>query len=333
MSSLLSNLLPGFRELRAPLAAGYIWLLALYLAIEPHVPDAEDADGLYATLLHLRDEASSVGLAVAVGFAAYLVGSLSEGALGALWQEDRVGLAGSFLWTAPYTSKGKQALEAELSARMNEISDLVGSGWIERFVVEPGDGSVPWAPDELSGLVRDYRESSMPYPDSADPTIAFFLYRAWADPKFDDEWLHRPAKPDDRMAAASVHRFLQDRVVREFRLMRTRLIGEEPELFSIVDRLQSEAEFRFAIVPPLAALAVATATRLGQWYEVLAVLVLSTLALWTLWRQGVLRLRQSGDQLLDTLSLRRVASPTLERLDALVAAVNNERQERQERAR
>jgi hypothetical protein len=311
--------MPGLRELRAPLAAGYLWLLALYLAIEPHVPDAKDAHGLYATLLHLRDAASSVGVAVAISFAAYIVGSLSEGLLGRLWQEDRLESAGSRLWTTPYTSNGAEALQAEISARtqaLDGVSQQGRFGWATPFVESDDRGrqGTTGSPD-LDALVHEYQVFSAPAA-IAGTSRRVLIY----EPGVPDgvSWWQGPESLNEDTADPMVRRFLSDRVVREFRLMRTRLIGEEPQLFALVDRLQSEAEFRFAIVPPLAALGIAVAYRSGAWYGIVAVLTVSVVAIWTLWRQGVLRLRQSGDALLDALSVRRVASPTLERLDAAV---------------
>jgi hypothetical protein len=45
----LTSLLPGLRELRAPLSAGVLWLLAIWFLAEPSVPDAEDATGIVAS--------------------------------------------------------------------------------------------------------------------------------------------------------------------------------------------------------------------------------------------------------------------------------------------
>jgi hypothetical protein len=310
--SFLSNALPGFRELRAPLAAGYIWLLAIYVAIEPHVPDAKHAHGLYATLLHLRDAASSVGLAVAVSFAAYLVGAISEGVLGRFWQEDRLASVGSPIWAAPYTSKGKDALEAEVLAHGRRLGEVqppsAPYGWATPFVTNIASDS-----PELNSLIEEYRVSSDPFPGIAGDLVYVYVPFAY---RRDSPWRQdHLVKPNEAWAAVS--KFLSDRVVRDFRLMRIRLMGKETELFAVADRLQAEAEFRFAIVPPLAALAIAVASRV-EWYVGLVVLILTAGTLWTLARQGILRLRQSGDTLLDALRVGRVASPTLELLDAAV---------------
>jgi hypothetical protein len=74
---MLTSLLPGLRELRAPLAAGYIWLLAGWIAFESRVADRDDATEVLRSLYRLDDALSGVGLFAAATFVAYLVGSLS----------------------------------------------------------------------------------------------------------------------------------------------------------------------------------------------------------------------------------------------------------------
>lgn len=82
--TLLSSVLPGLRELRAPLAAGYLWLLAAWLTAEPYLPSRSEATGLLKAMLELEDAISAVGVAAVLSFAAYLVGSISETVFGVL---------------------------------------------------------------------------------------------------------------------------------------------------------------------------------------------------------------------------------------------------------
>ncbi|ADI04389.1 hypothetical protein SBI_01268 [Streptomyces bingchenggensis BCW-1] len=51
-----ASLLPGFRELRTPLAAGYLYLLSLFLFVADHIPTKSEVQ---APLDRLYDIASS----------------------------------------------------------------------------------------------------------------------------------------------------------------------------------------------------------------------------------------------------------------------------------
>src|SRR4051794_5917371 len=70
--------LPGLREVRAPLAAGYLWLLNLWLLTR--ADEAEPTDLSYA-FIEIGELTGEISLSVAIGFAAYLLGSLTEGVL------------------------------------------------------------------------------------------------------------------------------------------------------------------------------------------------------------------------------------------------------------
>jgi hypothetical protein len=72
---ILANALPGFRDLRAPLIAGYMWLFFTWLIVEPDLD--RQASGLVGSAVDLADRAGPIWTAVAIGIAAYLVGSLS----------------------------------------------------------------------------------------------------------------------------------------------------------------------------------------------------------------------------------------------------------------
>jgi hypothetical protein len=62
---MLAATLPGLRELRAPLAAGYLWLLALYILLVHHVPTQQRATGVVADLYALAHAVGRPGLAAA----------------------------------------------------------------------------------------------------------------------------------------------------------------------------------------------------------------------------------------------------------------------------
>jgi hypothetical protein len=75
---LLLNLLPGLRELRASLAAGYIWLAGLWVLVGDSIPHERPTGGLLADVWSLSDAIGKTAILAGVTFIAYLVGSLLE---------------------------------------------------------------------------------------------------------------------------------------------------------------------------------------------------------------------------------------------------------------
>ena len=97
------------------------------------------------------------------------------------------------------------------------------------------------------------------------------------------------------------------RVVEDLDLVATRLIGNESELYSAVDRLRAEAEFRLAIVVPIAALSVLFGALLHAYWYVTVIVSLVLLV------DGIRRDRAARALVIDALFLQRVEAPALER--------------------
>jgi hypothetical protein len=78
----LMNLLPGLRDLRAPLAAGYLWLTAAWLYFAPQLPaSVDEAGGVLKDIYRVLEAAGPVAVAAGLSFAAYIIGILSTGLL------------------------------------------------------------------------------------------------------------------------------------------------------------------------------------------------------------------------------------------------------------
>lgn len=75
---MLASLLPSLRELRTPLASGYLWLLDLWLLAGDRLPRTRPTSGPIAHLWDLNGYFGKGTLIGAASFAAYLVGSLIE---------------------------------------------------------------------------------------------------------------------------------------------------------------------------------------------------------------------------------------------------------------
>jgi tetratricopeptide (TPR) repeat protein len=74
----LTGLLPGLREIRAPLISGYLWLVFFFLAFHGVLPTRQSADPTLKPLFNLGHDLSALGIATVSGVAAYLVGSAAQ---------------------------------------------------------------------------------------------------------------------------------------------------------------------------------------------------------------------------------------------------------------
>jgi hypothetical protein len=87
---MLTSLFPGLREIRAPLAAGYLWLVAAWVAFHDDLTRHAKGSHSLAALSTLKDDVGKGGFSVALSFVAFL--------LGALWEPISIWFAGA-LWT------------------------------------------------------------------------------------------------------------------------------------------------------------------------------------------------------------------------------------------
>lgn len=75
--NVLASALPGLREIRGPVIAGYMWLIFGWVVADPNLgarPDGEFLGALY----DLAREVGPIGVAAASGVLAYLLGSVSS---------------------------------------------------------------------------------------------------------------------------------------------------------------------------------------------------------------------------------------------------------------
>jgi hypothetical protein len=113
----LGSLLPGVRDVRAPLAAGYTWLLVAWLLYGSDA--SQNPTGVALDLKRLHDTVSSAGAAVALSFVAYMIGVFSIAATGALGRQLTAWARPSwFSGSAPGTAN---ALEIVVAPQLDEM--------------------------------------------------------------------------------------------------------------------------------------------------------------------------------------------------------------------
>jgi hypothetical protein len=208
----------------------------------------------------------AISLSVAIGFGAYLLGSLTEGAL--LWLISRfTELRVSNRGLATLQSVAAREVEGAYAPSL-EARDLAYEFSRRRYGRKLG--------------LRD------PGLDSNESSSRDFLEEA-----------------------------LLSELLEDLDLAKTRLLGAHKEVFSVSDRLSSEADLRFAVIPPLILLSAVIADRADTWWLLPLLLVPIALLGFQAWS----RKRSGGDVVADALSLRLIEAPASEDLAQAVRAL------------
>ena len=296
----LANLLPGIRDVRAPLAAGYIWLLGLWLALERSVPGEDDADGLLESVYRLGDGLSAIGLGVVASFVAYVLGALSTSLFAAPSSGLRKlrGLS-RLLRLDPFSAQTREALRALGRNTRVELEGILSMSGTDV--------------DEL------LHESHLTEPDPPRRNLKIFpaaAKRRRVAPIVLDGPGGPPPDYDVEQEASIARAVTRDLDT----IATTRLLGRDQELYSAVDRLRAEMEFRRAIVPPLVFGAGVVVLRTDLPESALAAAIVTALSLGLLLDAARLE-RRMNDLLLDAVTDDRVQSPTLERLRSRALAI------------
>lgn len=296
---MLTSLLPGLRELRAPLSAGVLWLLAIWFLAEPSVPDADEARGVAASAYRLAEPLSVFGMGAVIAFAAYLVGSLSvfvfSGRLRRLipvaTRTGRFGLAG----LSPGGQEALLQVARDGRRRLDETLSLSGFGVPDVLTTVDNRQSPPRGPSPARRLLGGRRRAALP--DLQDITLNS---RTLVE------------LPEQQQEAT-----LADLVVRDLEVIAdAQLLGQEDDVFSAVDRDRTELEFRLAVVPALVALAGALAVRQSSPVAAVVAVLLGVAAAVGLMLDAARQQRTANDLLLNLLEHDRLRAPSLSRLEA-----------------
>lgn len=330
--SFLSSLLPGLRDLRAPLAAGYMWLVFGWLVLRDRVPAEKAATGLVHDVLHTAHNAPSLAVAAAVSVAAYLIGSVSlvvyrlvagptidraarqawiVGAMGIRWRVARISRQG---WReVPYTAIPLPGLAGRLTYQSRVRLYRLASNEFTKQARTLGS-DIERLPKWLRKMVQQ--------PILLDDDVAQHIRRLWREKRPRGfRWV-----PEDLVLTTQVPaQRLAGKMAGELDDLRTQLVQKDPELFAAYDRLASEAEFREAIFAPLLAIVIAAAAETTWW------LLVAFSAALILRIDGRAKARAANAILVHALSARivesRVAEAFREELQLLFARHSNTKAE------
>ena len=266
---MLLNLLPGLRELRTPLAAGYTLLLAVYFLIK----DASSAllrtdSGPAEDILPLANWLGPAATLAALTFIAYLIGTIFEGTLYSLPRR-RAWWVPKWLWRRlPNRIRRWLFFPRSLRPSYRAMQYLLESRFENALLTDPK------LLDRLKDLERferkekkspstitEFREGRERQGNPQDPkrkTSVQVISAVQHDQLYYRASGEQPSESQEDPQALSwetwVHRIRHvdvdqhyDEVGEDLNQIPARLMGKEPELWSFWDRLRSEADFRFVM--------------------------------------------------------------------------------------
>jgi hypothetical protein len=254
---MLTSVLPGVRDVRTPLTAGYLWLLSGYLALAPLV-DLDPHHGAARDLSRLVDRGGEAATAVALSFVAYVVGVLAQGLIRPLLVRAttpeliplaRVSLNGQ----SPQATRAdraawplRRAIRAQFQSRI-ESDRVVRDEFIRRCEAVEGILSKLRGDGHLRKHHTLGFESRTQYDELiGDGALSSDLHAVM-------ELLIPVGRP-------------YDPAVRELRQIPTRLLGRDSDLWNSWDRLRAEAEFRVSAALPIGSLGIVLAFRGTPWW-------------------------------------------------------------------
>jgi hypothetical protein len=287
---MIASLLPGLRDLRTPLAAGYLWIVGLWLLIHQHVPKTVgNATGPIRSLYELGNIVGSTASLAALTFVAYIIGSLLSFRLGTT--TNSVFRVLVKMWTGG-------ALPVDLSNMLQIFFNGALAGQALR---------------ELSVLLSGRFREAGPYLQQ-DDLREILLNRDLSLNRSSD--LRRISDADTFEDLIRAYQFA---IIDELSAVGIQLQARNRDFWDTYDRLQSEAHFRLAVSPPMVVIFCTLAAESGQFLW-LALLVIPIILISSSIRTSIV----ASSTLIQAIALKMVEPPILEQLTEEIARKKGE---------
>ena len=278
---MFANLLPGLRELRAPLVAGYLWLAtAWFLFGDRFAADSSQTTPQLRQVYRLFEFLGRPATLAALTVVAYLIGlvslSMTEGLRrGARWIASYGSLfgrwrrrgsnrrVGELLRDTTVLQPAQRVVLARLDRRL-----LKDAAFRDELRARVDQAIVPaqrelWVQlqtlhraltdDERSTFSVNACRSPFPLPFVLDAEVNSELQRSYS------------LRQELLLRFVDLELYVQG-AVREVEELPARLLKGAPEVFAAYDRLRAEAEFRNAVALPLTALLVTFTATWSTWW-------------------------------------------------------------------
>jgi hypothetical protein len=273
---MLSNLLPGIREIRTPLASGYLWLLIFWLWLPSHLTKVAPTSGIPGDITHLAHYGGRAAVGIALSFAAYLIGILSQ-----------------FL-NFPFVRLGTLIAYIPASIKSTGARLSIGIPMLGiSFSVDTAGPPMPDFEDEedYESFKASERERLFALSSGRLGIKGLNSLNSFASEKAETTGHSKSVKYKYRLLAY---------LLREVPNEGNALVGREPDLYSVYDRLISEYEFRTGVSLPLGVLVSTLAFHWSPWW------LFAILPLLVLLATGSQQRIAAGDLLADAVRLKRI---------------------------
>jgi hypothetical protein len=300
----LASLLPGLRDLRTPLATGYLWLVALWLLLHDWIPDSVDhAQGPIKSLYQLGSFVGDAATLAALSFVGYLLGSM-------LRFQPPPNFDGGLIAIAIPRSVGGKASSRSVRLRFR--------------ILDVGRAVLSFRPISMYQQLKTFvstrlREtaSGLNFDDHMDVVVRSVRGK----PIWEDEggiYGPRPKTSQGEEEQILVPAYVQA-VVEDLPAVGIQLQAKNRDFWDTYDRQLAEAHFRFGIVPPLILIIFLLAWDSGHWLWLF--LLAAPVYLFVL---GYRHMVEAASTLVQAVVLKMVEPPVLERLREVVAKKQEE---------
>ncbi|WP_163632324.1 hypothetical protein [Microbacterium sp. B35-04] len=317
---MLTSLLPGLRDLRVPLAAGFLWLVVLWLCVYPAIPTQLEASGLIAQIYRLFGAFGSAALITVVTFVAYLVGILVVRPTSSVVQ---------------LAVKSIQRVSGRRTRSMRdraygETAELLERG--RRIGPPPLSPSSQVEAEQLATVVAtEMFEARVAFPPVAGETSESQYFREqlaelMEKPRDSDRFAS--PMPQDVVAVASLE--VQNRMLRDIPLVATRLLADNRDLFDRYDRADSEADFRFAIALPVLVVSALVPWRMDlEWWGFFACVAVGLGVCGLLMLDGARKRIESNDAIYQAVFVDQANFPSVSTVRTAIEQKQAEERRRQ----
>lgn len=215
----LGQLLPGFRELRAPAVAGGAWGLVLALIVWPHRSTFGNQVPSFEELIKFGWGYSRVIVTTVLAVAIYALGIIIQ-----------------------------NIIQLIIAAGSTVLRRIVRNGRRRAHAYDPDrDGRKERAITRMFYRTRPLREKVHPIPRDAIEHVHFLVLAAFRD---------KEELPGYSASSYNSEYFPITPILYDADATMQRLSSDSPEQYQFVDRSKSEAEFKLALGPALIALSI-----------------------------------------------------------------------------